>query len=50
MFVVAPYTEIQKQINMGSVQLKSSHYEIKMRLSTVSLGAQQSDMSDHRDA
>ena len=49
-FVVAPYAEIQKQINVGNIQLKNRHYEIKMRLNTVSLGAQRADMSDFRDA
>ena len=49
-FVVAPYGEIQKQINVGNVQLKNRHYEIKMRLNTVSLGVQRADMSGYTDA
>lgn len=49
-FVVAPYGEVQKQINVGNVQLKSSHYVIKMRLNTVSLGVQRADMSGYTDA
>ena len=49
-FVVAPYAEIQKQINVGNIPLKRQHYEIKMRLNAVSLGAQRADMSGYADA
>lgn len=49
-FVVVPHAKIQRQIDVGNVQLKRSHYEIKMRLNAVSLGAQQANMSDFRDA
>lgn len=49
-FVVAPYAEIQKQINVGNIPLKSQHYQIKMRLNAVSLGAQRADMSGFTDA
>lgn len=48
-FVVVPYAEIQKQINVGNIPLKSHHYQIKMRLNTVSLGAQRADMSGYAD-
>ena len=50
MFVVAPYAEIQKQINVGNILLRDQHYQIKMRLNTVSLGAQRADMSGFTDA
>ena len=50
MFVVVPYEEIQKQINVGNITLKDKDYMIKMRLNTVSLGAQRADMSGYMDA
>lgn len=49
-FVVVPYGEIQKQINVGNITLKDGKYMIKMRLSTVSLGTQRADMSAYTDA
>lgn len=49
-FVVVPYAEIQRQINLDNIPLKNRHYEVKMRLNTVSLGGQRADMSpyEHR--
>lgn len=49
-FVVVPYAEIQRQINLDNIPLKDGVYHAKMRLNTVSLGAQRADMStyEHR--
>ena len=46
-FVVVPYTEIQKQINLENIPLKKSQYEVKIRLNTVSLGSQRADMTQY---
>lgn len=49
-FVVVPYAEIQRQINLDNIPLKNGVYHAKMRLNTVSLGGQKADMSpyEHR--
>ena len=49
-FVVVPYAEIQRQINLDNIPLKNGVYHAKMRLNTVSLGGQRADMStyEHR--
>ena len=38
-FVVVPYADIQRQINLDNIPLKNGVYHAKMRLNTVSLGA-----------
>ena len=48
-FVVVPYAEVQRQINLDNIPLKNGIYHVKMRLNTVSLGGQKADMSRYED-
>lgn len=48
-FVVVPYAEIQKQINLDNIPLKNGIYHVKMQLNTVSLGDQRADMSQYEN-